>query len=164
MPFYCHKMGCHYADFHFIMLIVTMLNVILQNVLTILLRSLVTHPLTNNDNGFYVMVKLVHYGIIHWFHSILMYYMHFCFCFWCFQKFATKFWSHADWYEILKFWTWRCRKMKKPISQLPIANCVVPNSNDKIHQPIWTTTLHLFCLTADWVIPGNTKGGSITFL
>ncbi len=34
---------------------------------------------------------------------ISLYFVNFCFCFWWFQMFTAKFWSHPDWTKIRKF-------------------------------------------------------------
>jgi hypothetical protein len=49
-----------------------------------------------------------------------MYLIRLWFWFWCFQKLTATFQSLSDWIEILEFWTWRWRKFKKSISQLPV--------------------------------------------
>jgi hypothetical protein len=46
-----------------------------------------------------------------------MYFVDFHFCFWYFRKKMTaKFQFHLNRFEILKFQTWRCPKLKKSIS------------------------------------------------
>ncbi len=58
-------------------------------------------------------------GIILCFHSVAMYFVDFQFCFRYFWKMTAKFWFCSNRFKILKFQTWRWRKLKKPISQLP---------------------------------------------
>jgi len=43
----------------------------------------------------------VYYGILLRFHSTLIYFINFWFCFRSFQKFTTRFWSLLKWFEIL---------------------------------------------------------------
>ncbi len=58
-------------------------------------------------------------GIVLCFHSFVMYFVDFWFCFWFFQKMIAKFWFHLNRFKISKFRTWQWRKLKKSMSQLP---------------------------------------------
>ncbi len=81
------------------------------------------------DNG----QKLVHlkftvcYGILLRFCSNLIHFVIFQFRFLSFRKFSTKFWSLSNWFKMLKFQTWRWRKLKKSISQIPSLNWTATN-------------------------------------
>jgi hypothetical protein len=65
---------------------------------------------------------MVYYGILLRIHSTWMYCVNFWFCLRSFREFTKKFQALSKWFKILKFWTWRWRKLKKSISQIPIWN------------------------------------------
>jgi hypothetical protein len=53
------------------------------------------------------------------FHEVSKYFVDFQFHYWYFQKMTAKFWFLLNWFKISKFCTFRWRKLKRSISQLP---------------------------------------------
>jgi hypothetical protein len=78
-------------------------------------------------------------------HPSLLNFITSLFYFWSFQMFLAKFESHSDSFEFRKLWTWRWRKIKKSLLQLPMH---IPCT----HQPRWQ------CLPQ---APGNFRMGPI---
>ncbi len=58
-------------------------------------------------------------GITLGFYEVSKYFVYFQFHYWYCQKMTVKFWFLLNWFKISKFCTFRWRKLKRSISQLP---------------------------------------------